>query len=330
MRPLDADSPSPFHEGEQELQRRAGKRGRMEAFGRRAIRPFMPDQHREFFAQLPFLAAGAVDPGGWPWASLLSGPPGFACAPDSQHLRVALSGQAQDPVRTAIRKGAALGLLGIELHSRRRNRLNGRVVSVADDGFTLRVDQSFGNCPQFIQERDLTAAGPRSRTAAPMAFSRLPEAHRTLIARADTFFVASHIPAAGHPEREGVDVSHRGGRPGFVRVAGNTLTIPDFPGNSHFNTLGNFLLNPRAGLTFADFETGSLLLLTGTVDLLEEGHPDITSFQGAVRGWRFTLHKGLWLQAALPWRTGPGRFAPQTLRTGTWQEAESRAKASSR
>ncbi|OED49021.1 hypothetical protein AB838_08645 [Rhodobacteraceae bacterium (ex Bugula neritina AB1)] len=320
----DAATPSPFHPGEQDMQRRAGKREMAETLGRRMIRPFMPDEHRAFFAQLPFLAVGAVDADGWPWASLLSGPPGFATSPDPQHLQVSLSGPAQDPVRAAIHKGAALGLLGIELHSRRRNRLNGRITAADPGGFTLAVDQSFGNCPQYIQERGLIMAAD-SPPAEPQVFSQLSAAHAALIAQADTFFVASHNPAASDPRHAGADVSHRGGRPGFVRVDGNALTIPDFRGNNHFNTLGNFLLNPRAGLAFADFASGSLLLLTGTVELLEEDHPDVTIFAGAQRGWRFVLRQGQWLEAALPWRSGAGSFAPQTLRTDIWSEAQTRA-----
>ncbi|UWQ77118.1 pyridoxamine 5'-phosphate oxidase family protein [Leisingera sp. M658] len=323
MTPFDADSPSPFHEGEQEMQRRAGKRDAMEAFARRVIRPFMPDQHREFYAQLPFLAAGAVDHQGWPWASLLCGPPGFAATPDARHLHVSLSGGTGDPVHAAIRKGAPLGLLGIELHSRRRNRVNGRVIAAARNGFTLRVDQSFGNCPQYIQLRELKPAEAQT-PAKPQRFDRFGSAHTALISDADMFFAASHVPAAEHPEREGVDVTHRGGRPGFVRIDGNTLTIPDFPGNNHFNTLGNFLLNPRAGLAFADFTTGSLLLLTGTVELLDENHPDVTAFHGAERGWRFTLHQGVWLKGALPFRAERGAFSPNTMMTDTWSEAEAR------
>jgi hypothetical protein len=39
----------------------------------------------------------------------------------------------------------------------------------------------------------------------------------------------------------GVDVSHRGGRPGFVRVdaAGESLRLPDYQGNQFYMTLGN-------------------------------------------------------------------------------------------
>lgn len=320
---------SPFHEGEQEMQRRTGKRAAMEVFGRRVIRPFMPDQHREFYAQLPFIVAGAADEEGWPWATLLTGTPGFIHSPDPEHLTISLSGAGADgdPVHSELRSGARLGLLGIELHSRRRNRVNGRIASLSQEALTLKVDQSFGNCPQYIQLRAFEAADtsrPRCR-AEPV--NDLQGRARAMIEAADTFFVSSHIPAGDTPEREGVDVSHRGGRPGFVHVEGNRLTIPDFPGNNYYNTLGNFLLNPRAGLLFPDFETGTLLQLTGTVEILEADDPVIAAFQGAQRGWRFTFRQGFLTKNALPFRADRSDLSPNSLLTDTWAEAEAREQA---
>ena len=67
-----------------------------------------------------------------------------------------------------------------------------------------------------------------------MRSSSLSAAQRARIGAADTFFIAS-----AHPEG-GADASHRGGRPGFVRVTGQrSLAFPDYPGNNMFNTLGN-------------------------------------------------------------------------------------------
>jgi hypothetical protein len=81
---------------------------------------------------------------------------------------------------------------------------------------------------------------------------------RSLIERADTFFIASW-----HGEG-GADASHRGGRPGFVRVLDDrTLAFADYPGNNMFNTLGNLVGHPRIGLLFIDFERGDLVQLTG-------------------------------------------------------------------
>jgi len=290
---------SPFHAGEQELQRRNGKRDSMEAVGSRVIRPFMPEHHRAFFEQLPFVVVGAVDRDSWPWASLLTGAPGFIRSPDPRRLRISKKAPGGDPIGCAIHDGAPLGLLGIQLETRRRNRVNGRVSSLNEAGFTLEVDQSFGNCPKYIQGRDLIYpdTGPKAPRAQVLgSLHDLDGKPADLITGADTFFVSSYVPGRQDSVQEGVDVSHRGGRPGFVRLRGQTLTIPDFRGNNFFNTLGNFLLNPRAGLVFPDFMSGNLLLITGTVELLEVGDPEIASFQGAERGWRFTFRRGVWLE----------------------------------
>ena len=314
---------SPFHEGEKAIQIRTGRRDAMEAFGRKVIRSFLPDQHRAFFAQLPFLVVGSVDEDGWPWASIVSGKPGFLSSPDPTQLVVSSDVSGHDPLAGALRPGAPLGLLGIETTTRRRNRLNARVNSTSAQGFSVLVDQSFGNCPQYIQTRsvdfvrDPATAVERS---APAPFSTLDHATAEFIREADTFYVASFVQAKDRPDIEGVDVSHRGGRKGFVKVDGNTLTVPDYSGNYHFNTLGNFLLNPKAGLIFADFETGDVVMLTGTVELLWEDAPEIMAFKGAERGWRFTLVHGLRIKDALPFRSVFGGYSPNSLMAGDWAQ----------
>jgi len=321
---------SPFHAGELELQTHTGKRDAIASFSRRAIRPFMPDQHRTFFNQLPFMVVGAVDADGWPWASLLPGRPGFTTSPDETTLDIAALGAPGDPVRGALTPGAPLGLLGIEMHTRRRNRMNGRISDLRDGGFTVKVDQSFGNCPQYIQHRSVDfvrePGAPRPMRD-PIVFNHLDDRARDLIAASDAFFVSSYVQAKDNPIVEGVDVSHRGGRPGFVRIDGESLTVPDFHGNYLFNTLGNFLLNPKAGLVFVDFAAGDLLMLTGTVEILREDDEAVQGFKGAQRAWRFTLDHGLWLEDALPFRAQLGAFSPNSLLTDTWEESEARKTA---
>src|ERR1700676_3920996 len=86
--PESHEPSSPWHEGERALHERIGLAERMERAGRHSIRAAMPDQHRAFFAQLPFLLVGSVDDAGWPWLSLLSGPPGFAASPDPGRLDI--------------------------------------------------------------------------------------------------------------------------------------------------------------------------------------------------------------------------------------------------
>src|SRR5262249_51906464 len=149
--------------------------------------------------------------------------------------------------------------------TRRRNRANGAIVARDERGFTLAVRQSFGNCAKYIQRRAVQPASDAPGGVETLA--GLDAAARELIAQADTLFVGSRarpdIAAAGGP-----DMSHRGGRPGFVRLDGDALVVPDFAGNRFFNTLGNLIGEPRAALLFVDFATGDLVQLQGraTVD----------------------------------------------------------------
>jgi uncharacterized protein len=284
-----------FHDGERAVQERAGSRERMAVVGPRAIRDYMPEQHRDFFGQLPFIVVGARDDDGQPWASLLAGRPGFCSSPDPQHLAVRAHPAPGDPLAGCLRTGAALGLLGIEPQTRRRNRLNGVLERVDGQGLELRVEQSFGNCPQYIRPNGARHAdAPPAAVAQPVRGTVLDAWSQALVARADMLFIASAHAGSG------ADVSHRGGAPGFVRVDGaRTLMLPDYPGNRFFNTLGNLQVDPRAGLLFIDFATGERLHVAVSADILWDG-PALADFPGAERLLRMTVHGTLRVAGGLP------------------------------
>ncbi|MBS0429198.1 MAG: pyridoxamine 5'-phosphate oxidase family protein [Proteobacteria bacterium] len=300
-----------FHAGERALQAEDGVREQLAMVGTRVIRDHMPQQHRDFFAQLPFLVLGSVDAEGQPWASVLAGPPGFVQAPDARALRVDALPAADDPLAAALSPGAPLGVLGIELPTRRRNRMNGTVSSLDAAGFTIAVQQSFGNCPRYIQTRTPVAMPAGTRPAGERLARLDDEAHR-LIAGADTFFIATAHPAAGHggSRDQGVDVSHRGGAPGFVLALGeNELAVPDFDGNRFFNTLGNLLLQPAAGLLFIDFDRGDLLHV-GVRGRIETEGAVMARMPPVERWLRFEVTGALRRRAALPLRWGPATLSP--------------------
>ena len=225
-----------------------------------------------------------------PAASLLAGPPGFIASPDPRRLDIAAHPIPGDPLLDALKPGAPVGLLGIELWTRRRNRMNGRVIAADARGFSVAVDQSFGNCPQYIQRRDYLL---RRELAAPRveAFAALDEGARRADRRGR--HLLRRLRRAG--KRGG---GERGRRrlasrrpPGFVAIESDgSLLVPDFSGNRFFNTLGNLMANPKAGLLFPDFETG---------DLLQIGGSDGDYFRGSAAG-------------ALPRRRAA--LAPQALR----------------
>ena len=311
--------PSPWHAGEKTLQEKVGVAERMEAFGQKVIRDYMPDQHRSFYHQLPFMVAASVDVLGRPWATLLEGPEGFVSSPDPRVLTIYTTLPADDPATPGLVAGQAVGLLGIELHTRRRNRINGQIRQAAEGQLQVRVEQSFGNCPQYIQLRDYTRVAEPAQ--ARVDATTLDATSVSMIQAADTFFVASYVEQ-GDGQRA-VDVSHRGGRPGFVKVVGNRLIIPDYAGNLHFNTLGNLLVNPRAGLLFIDFRNGNVLQLCGRAEVLLDS-PAIQAFDGAERLWTLEVEQAVWRPAAVSLRWAFKEYAPTSLMTGTWAEADAR------
>ena len=324
------DVASPFHPGEGALQQRVGARDRVERLGQRFVRDYLPDEHRQFYAQLPWLFVGSVDRSERPWASVLFGRPGFLSSPDPRHLLVHARPIFGDPLNQNLMARADLGLLGIELSTRRRNRANGTVSRLQPDSFQVAVAQTFGNCPQYIQAREYALLPDIDLLAEPrpvQKFRHFDARAHDIISRSDTFFIATSLPKGGPGDPSGADVSHRGGRPGFVRIDTDTvLTVPDFRGNRFFNTLGNILLNPRAGLLFVDFRNGDLLSITGTAEIIWDGS-EVRSFQGAERLVRFSLDEGLLLERAVPidWRfTG---WSPTLDRTGSWAEARSGSDA---
>jgi len=303
----------PFHPGELAAQARAG----VGAPGATGIRPFMPDQHRDFFALLPYLFIATTDVDGWPIATVLTGEPGFIQSPDAITLTVAATPRAGEPGADLFRRGRPFGGLGLDFATRRRNRVNGVIAAAGPGGMILDVRQSFGNCPQYIQTRAVAPGPAATIPAEPIAFPTTEALAQ--IARADTMFVATN--AGGEAgEHGGVDISHRGGLPGFVKVAGDVLTIPDFRGNRFFNTLGNLVLDPRAALLFVDFETGDLLHVQGRVEI-DWDAPDGAWPQGVQRQWRLKVERAWRRPAALPLRWTFGDYSPVTLTTRAWNAA---------
>lgn len=312
---------TPWHTGERLLQASIGADERLAEVGSRVVRDYMPDQHRDFFGMLPSIVIGAVGPDGRPWATVRGARPGFMHSPDPRQLDVALVRDADDPADAGMADGNAIGLLGIQPHTRRRNRMNGTIHRDDAQGFQVSVEQSFGNCPQYIQKREPILIRDPATPAGqpPRMLDALDARARALIGHADSFFVATYVDLPGGQRQ--VDVSHRGGKPGFVRVNDDgSLTIPDFQGNTFFNTLGNMMVNPVAGLVFVSYATGDLLQLSGRTEVIVDS-PEIATFEGAQRLWRFVPEQIVRRDRALPlrWDIDPDGASPQALATGSWR-----------
>jgi uncharacterized protein len=310
-------SHSPFHDGEQAVQTRVGVREAIEPWARRVVRTYMPEQHREFFSQLPFVVAGARDGTGRPWVTMLVGPPGFVTSPDERELWFGTKIIEGDALESSLSVGSELGLLAIELDTRRRNRVNGTITENNSNGMRFEVGQAFGNCPQYITERQWFEVDVEPERTVASRHDHLDTQMQGWIESADTMFIASGYRGEGDREDNetyGMDASHRGGAPGFVEVIDDRhLAFPDYAGNNHFNTIGNLVMDPSVGLLFVDFERGSLLQISGTASIDWESE-EVAKRPGAQRLVNIEVEAVVRLDGVLPLRWSDPKGSVRTLR----------------
>ncbi|NJK75123.1 MAG: pyridoxamine 5-phosphate oxidase [Oscillatoriales cyanobacterium RU_3_3] len=306
----------PFHSGEIAVQTRAGVREEAAQVGRvisSTIHPVAVD----FIRTQQIAIASTIAPDGTIWASLLAGEPGFMRALDESTIQLNLFAQTNSASEGAIsdrlinllhknlQSNSQIGLLAIDLSNRRRLRLNGHVTIQHPEKLQLQIQQSFFNCPKYIQTRFLetSAIAPLQPTES-HARNTLNSADESWITQADTFFIASANST------QGADASHRGGYPGFVRVMNShTLLFPDYAGNNMFQTLGNLAVNPRAGLLFVDFDRGHTLQLTGQVTILWDAE-QLADFSGAQRLIEVRIDRVIETQNATNLRWKFGEYSP--------------------
>ncbi|HEX3647441.1 MAG TPA: pyridoxamine 5'-phosphate oxidase family protein [Pseudonocardiaceae bacterium] len=246
-----------FHPGELAVQRQAGVAEDAARLARMVAPARLDGGPAAFLARREFAVLTARDTAGRLWTSPLVGPAGFL-AGHGTTLDVQARPADADPPHE-LSTGQPVGLLAIEFAIRRRFRVNGTLTAVSRLGMTVDVDQAYGNCPSYLHPRAVEPVSSTTTTA--VTGDSLADDHKDLIRRADTFFLGTV-----HPDR-GADASHKGGRPGFVRVDGPDLWWPDYAGNNLFNSLGNIVVNPEAALLFVDFAAGETLHLSGTAEL---------------------------------------------------------------
>lgn len=279
-----------WHQGELTIQKRVGTDKRMADVGPRFIRDFMPEQHRDYFTNLSMIFIGYTDRYSQSRASVLFGEPGFIHSPSDTSLVINTQNTMGDFIHQQLKVGDKIGLVGVEFDTKRRNRLNAIVADISQKNITINVLQSFGNCPKYIQDKTFktnVAYGAFSTTTR----SVLDATDKQLIAQADTFFIASSFDDGEVQRNRGVDMSHRGGEAGFVKMnAKGQLLVEDYYGNGFFNTMGNLLHNPIASLLFFDWQNGHILQLTVSSEILwdDKEQTDPTENTKAERTLRFT------------------------------------------
>lgn len=226
---------------------------------------------QEFLDRQQLAVVSSIAANGCVWASSLTGEPGFIQAVTAQTVLIKAASITGDPFAQNLLAIAEIGILVIDLATRRRLRLNGKAEVRPDGAINLNVRQAYFN-PKYIQARQIEA-DVSNRVYNIQHARTLTENNSAFIAQADIFFIAFHTEG-------GADVSHPGGNSGFIRVLNaNELVFPDYSGNDMFQTLGNISVKPHAGLLFIDFKRGSILQVTGKAYVLWDA-ACITEFPG--------------------------------------------------
>lgn len=253
-----------FHPGELIVQKLAGEvdvaERNSKLISETILGGAIPFIEKQFMVVL-----ASIDNKGSAWSSIIYGKPGFVYASSEDYVQINLTERdVSDPFWSNISCNPEIGMLFIDLGSRRRYRINGVVEKIEEGGgFSMAVREAFPNCPRYIQKRQLQNIGDKFATEDVVHGVLINDKVESIILNADTLFVATANPQSG------ADASHRGGEPGFVQIIkSNTIRIPDFNGNSLFNTLGNIETNPYTGICIPDFQGQKLLQLTGKAQTL--------------------------------------------------------------
>ena len=284
---------SKFHSGEIAIQTRAGVRDMAQRVSR-VISTNLPPNVQYFLEIQRMVVIGTLDSDNHVQASFLIDNPGFIQAPDEKTIRIDAAAIHDDSIIDNLQTRNEVGILAIELATRLRLKVKGKA-RLKDGHIYITVNRAYAQCPKYIQAREVISSPPQTRDKLSILdLKSLNNDLQQFIATSDTFFIATY-----HQE-SGVDVSHRGGNPGFIKILNqNKILFPDYSGNSMFNTLGNISVNPKASLLFIDFENGSTIKLNGEAKIIWDAER-AAEFAGAERLLEYEIFSVLVTQGAVP------------------------------
>ncbi len=293
-----------WHQGELAVQQKAGTDKRMAEIGGKFIREFMPQQHRDFFQSLSMIFIGYSDYYSGINAGIFFGALNFIQSPSASELVINTQYSLGNMSKEDLNVGDRVGLLGIEFNTKRRNRINGIITDISQKSIRIKVLQSYGNCPKYIQTKTFIGNVDYGEFTSTIA-TQLNDTHRAIISNADTFFIASSFNDGQNLNNRGADISHRGGDSGFVTInAQGQLLVDDYRGNGFFNTLGNLFNNPSACLLFCDWHRGHAIQINVTSETIwnADNEDEDEGTTGAERTLCFTPIKVTFLMNALAQR----------------------------
>ena len=277
-----------FSEGELYVQKLAGEDAIAQTRTPMALSSQLHSFSANFIKNQLLFNVTSTDANNNVWISMLSGTPNFITVLDYKTIKIdktLIVSPTEDIFFTNIQSNKQVGLLFIDWETSRRYRLNGSIKEEGTD-LVITIQETYGICPKYIQKRSFEYTNLSTIPTLISKGNLLNDKHKKLINHANTFFLGT----SGASKK--VDASHKGGKPGFVSFINNdTIRIPDYPGNSMFNSLGNLYENPNAGLIFMDYNTNMMLQLTGKgqIQFNQTTTNDLTKSGNTGRFWLFTI-----------------------------------------
>ena len=296
---------SPFHQGELDVQKLAGEQAIASRLSK-LIQNAIPTRALDFIRQQSVIWIGIEGQDSFLWAFPLFGSPEFINPDKERLLEISLENNfpIPDEWHNTLQKGKAIGCLVVDLSTRSRIRINGTIREITKSSLQVDIQQAYPNCPKYIRKREIQGKTVFSKFTFISSDIELNEQTKSIIDCSDTAFVASLAS-------NGADVSHRGGKAGFIKhYLSNKILMPDYKGNSMFNTLGNFKANPQGGIVIVNFTRGYYLQLSGKINIIFDKEPSILDTGGTNRFWELEIHKWYLFQLKSSFKWNDLDFSP--------------------
>lgn len=157
-----------------------------------------------------------------------------------------------------------IGFIGLDFENKMRIRINGKG-DIKNNQLHLVIDEIYSNCPKYITDRKLKGKLDFSDEIKLYKNSFLEGNSKHILSNTDTFFLSTIHKS------KGADISHKGGKKGFLRVISSTkFEFDDFPGNNLYNSIGNIYTNPNINILAIDFFSNDILHIVGTAKIIQE------------------------------------------------------------
>lgn len=254
---------SVYHEGEVYIQELMGVRTISDSLSS-MIKKDMSVVATQFLKTLSFSVITFSKETSILHSSIVFGLNSFIKILTKNELLIDLKNRSFIPKEILEEKTLTIGFIGLDFENKMRIRINGKG-DIKNNQLHLVIDEIYSNCPKYITNRKLNGKLDFFDEIKHYKNSSLEKNSINILTNADTFFLSTIHKS------KGADISHKGGKKGFLRVVSPAqLEFDDFPGNNLYNSIGNIYTNKNVNILVIDFFSNDILHIVGTAKIMQE------------------------------------------------------------